>query len=478
MTGDRVEALDDASDGRMLAFRALQRLEEHGQFIQDSLLVLAPAGSSVRSQERALAVDVASGTVRRRSTLDALLQNVITRPAEKVERDLWLLLRLGAWQVVFGRMPDHAAVDTTVRMCQALGQPRWTGFVNGVLRNLLRLLTADFVDQPAEDAVPLDNGAYRRLNRSVFPSPETSRVAYASVGFALPAELAKRWAERFEGDDLWQLCRQTLLPPTISIRVNSLRSDVESVREALLGAGVRVSAATVPAGAISARAVSGVAVPNCLRLEDSGRIDRLPGFSDGCWSIQDEAAMQAALLLAPQPGETILDLCAAPGGKTTHLAELSQDKARIFACDVNRRRIEQIQQSVERLKLTSVTVTQISRDGRGIPDHSYDAVLVDVPCSNTGVLNRRPEARWRFSEEAIADLTDQQVTLLIRAMQRVRPGGRVVYSTCSIEPDENQAVVQAALRFVRGFALASEQFFLPGQPADGAYQALLVKRDQ
>jgi len=185
--------------------------------------------------------------------------------------------------------------------------------------------------------------------------------------------------------------------------------------------------------------------------------------------------MFASLLLAPKPGEQILDLCAAPGGKTTHLAELSDDRAMIIACDVATGRLQRIIENAMRLQLTSIHPQLVRKDGSDFPEGPFDAVLVDVPCSNTGVLNRRPEARWRCDRNSIDELVLLQTRLLLQACERVRSNGRVVYSTCSLEPEENRGVVDAVLSALPDFRLDREILHLPGQPADGAYQALLVR---
>jgi len=183
--------------------------------------------------------------------------------------------------------------------------------------------------------------------------------------------------------------------------------------------------------------------------------------------------MTACHLLRPQSGEMILDLCAAPGGKTTHLAELSGDQATIYACDVNADRLQRIDSNVARLQLSSVLSRLIRHNGDGLPDLDFDAALVDVPCSNTGVLGRRPEARWRFREADLKELTQLQTQLLMTAFDRLRPGGRLVYSTCSIEPEETTDLIRDVVSAVPTMTLQKEHLSLPGQPADGAYAALI-----
>ena len=184
--------------------------------------------------------------------------------------------------------------------------------------------------------------------------------------------------------------------------------------------------------------------------------------------------MHAAELLAPVAGEKIIDLCAAPGGKSTQMAELSGDKAHIVACDVSESRLQRIFESVERLKLTSIEPRLIDRYGSDVPEGESDAALVDVPCSNTGVLSRRPEARWRFREDEMNELALLQTRLLLTAFNAIRPGGRIVYSTCSIEPEETNLLIGQLTQTVPGLKCLKHQLQLPG-PSDGAFQALLTK---
>jgi 16S rRNA (cytosine967-C5)-methyltransferase len=202
-------------------------------------------------------------------------------------------------------------------------------------------------------------------------------------------------------------------------------------------------------------------------------VERLPGFADGWFAVQDESAMQAARLLAPAPGSTVLDLCAAPGTKTTHLAELMGNRGSILAADVDRRRLALVEENCRRLGIDIVETQVVAADARDVSPGPFDSVLLDVPCSNTGVLGKRPEARWRLRPQDIEELAAIQKRLLTAAIARLKPGGRLVYSTCSIEPEENEGVVRAALSAFPNLRLLSEVHREPGQPADGAYQAVL-----
>jgi 16S rRNA (cytosine967-C5)-methyltransferase len=317
------------------------------------------------------------------------------------------------------------------------------------------------VTGPAATSLPTSHNQWRSLNEAILPDPQTQRMQYYADAFSLPQSLAQRWTSRLPDADLLAACFHTIDPPATSLRVNSLRADRDTVLQSLVDAGCKASAGTLSCS---------------IQLEQSPRLETLPGYADGLWSVQDEAAMSASLLLAPQPGESILDLCAAPGGKTTHLAELSGDKATIIACDVADGRLQRVRENAARLQLTSIRPLVIPKDGRDLPGGPFDAVLVDVPCSNTGVLNRRPEARWRFDPHGLEELVVLQTRLLLQACELVRPGGRVVYSTCSMEPEENRGVVDTVLMALKDFRLEREVQHHPGRPADGAYQALLMRQ--
>jgi 16S rRNA (cytosine967-C5)-methyltransferase len=446
-------------NGRILAFAVLQEFDRSERFIQDIMADL-DSRHSLSSADRSLALDVAAGVVRRGRTLDVVIQSRITRPRHKVEPDLWRVLRIGAYQLLFSRTPDHAAVDSTVGLCRLIDRPRWTGFVNGVLRGIGRLLSDEPATEPSPFALPTSAGQWRSLNEAILPDPRFERADYFADAFSLPQALAERWTSRLTEPELIAACFHSIDPPETTLRINSVRANRDTVLQSLIDAGCKASAGRIDGS---------------IHLEQSPRLEMLPGYAEGLWCVQDEAAMSASMLLAPQAGETILDLCAAPGGKTTHLAELSGDKATIVACDVANGRLQRIRDNAARLQLTSIQPMVIPKDGRDLPVGPFDAVLVDVPCSNTGVLNRRPEARWRFDMNGLNELVVLQTRLLLQACELVRPGGRVVYSTCSMEPEENRGVVDAVLLARKDFRLERENQHRPGLPADGAYQALLIR---
>jgi len=411
-------------------------------------------------EHRGFCIEIMCGVVRRQGTLNHLLTQIVSRPRQRVELELWTLLLMGSYQLVYmSGVPQHAALHTSVELAKRIGRPGWSGFVNGVLRGLSRLLTSDESNAPSERAAAIRPQVYRLCREPVFPPPADQPIEYISAAFSFPRPFIARWLEAGGWDETLRLAFWFNTPGSASIRINARRSTREDVISELAAAGVEATAGSLP---------------EALRLQRLGNVALLPGHVAGRFTIQDESAMSAAVLLDPQPEATILDLCAAPGTKTTHLAERMCNRGSILATDVCPQRLEAVRENARRLGIEIVRTLQISDTTGDLPDGRFDGVLVDVPCSNSGVLGKRPEARWRLDRSALEQLLMTQQRLLLAAVDRVRPGGRVVYSTCSIHSDENEAVVRRVLQLRPQMQLETERHFVPGQPGDGAYQALLI----
>ncbi len=444
-------------NARSLALQVLLDGREDDVFIQEAL-DRRLGGAALTPADRRLATTLAYGILRRRGTLDALLRPLVSRQRHQVEPWLWDALRLGAFQLaLLTHIPPHAALHETVELAAIYGRPKAKGFLNGVLRALTTLLTSAHADGPAADALPLEGGHYRRLTRPVLPDPATDRVEFTAAAFALPTWLVERWLERFVWEDCLRLAFWFAGPAPLWLRCNPLRMDRPRCLEAFRQAGIAAEPGELP---------------QAIRLTDSVPIRELPGYEEGWFAVQDASAQRVAAALQPEPGQRVLDLCAAPGGKTTHLAELMLNEGRIIACDVEEQRLATVGSLARRLGVSIIETCRL--DPRGTvepPPGPFDAVLVDVPCSNTGVLGRRPEVRWRLRPDNLPDLVRLQTRLLIQGVERLRPGGAVVYSTCSIEPEENGGVVRTVLRAFRHLVLEGEEEQVPGRPADGGYCA-------
>jgi len=441
---------------RSLALEVLFECRRHEGYISE-LLDKQLRSASLSPADRRLATSLAFGVLRRRGTLDALLRPLIARPMHKVEDWLGDLLRLGAFQLVFlSHVPAHAALFETVELTTRLERTRAKGFVNGVLRSLLRTLTDEITAAPAPDAIPLEPGRFRKLAMPLLPDPDEDPGHYLASGYSLPELLAERWMKRYGFAVGQELGFWFLSPAPMILRCNALRCERDAALQVLAAANIHAHAGQQP---------------HSIRLTESMPVHELPNWDIGWFSVQDESAMEVVQALNPRPGATILDLCAAPGGKTAYLAECMGNQGRIIACDVDADRLQMLQYSTQRLGINIVNVLPLGREEP--PTGPFDAVLVDVPCSNTGVLGRRPEVRWRMRGDDIRRLVPQQTQLLSQACARVRQGGVVVYSTCSIEPDENQQVVRNVLQRLSNFELEAEKEQFPGRPADGGYWARL-----
>lgn len=471
------------ASARSVAFRAIDNHRQTDQFVAQTLdRQLQSAGLS--TQERKLATELAYGVVRRQGSLDALLSAHLRQPLADIENSLKTLLHLGAYQLVYlDHIPAHAAVHETVELCRTLGKNRWLKFVNGILRAIERTLTDTFVESPAANALPVSSLAtsgyrYRTFTNDWLPNPQSQPVDYLTAAFGFPRWLIARWQKVYDNAALLKLLFWFNATPPVWLRVNPLAMqsviassankviDTESCREYFTGLLNDAGIASTPGP-----------LAESLQLTDHVRIEDLPGYHQGWFSVQDLTAMQATDWLSPQPNERVLDMCAAPGTKTSHLAQRLQHTGDLLATDIQPDRLQRIAENVARLGLQNVRVQLIHQDGSDLPPGPFDAVLVDVPCSNTGVLGRRPEARWRLRPTDIQELVQQQSQLLNDACNRTRDGGRVLYSTCSIEPEENSELVHSILASRTDMQLIRERLHIPGQPADGGYLALLEKKD-
>jgi 16S rRNA (cytosine967-C5)-methyltransferase len=409
--------------------------------------------------DRALATELVHGVMRRRDTLSALLKPHVNRPLSQVEAGALTLLWLGAYQLVLlSGIPPYAVVNEMVELAKTSGNPQWGGFINGVLRSLGRVVTDELLTHPAANAVPLASGKYRVVMGEAFPDPARDWLGWFIAAFSLPRWMVERWQARLNHDGLVRLGFWFNAPTKMCLRANRLRTTRDELLAALDATGIKASAGTQP---------------DAVWLEETTFVQKLPGFEEGWFAVQDESAIAAAALLDPQPGERVLDLCAAPGGKTTHLAALMKNEGRILATDVDADRLRRVEESCRRIGVTIVETRIVPRNSVELPGETFDRILLDVPCSNTGVLGKRPEVRWRLRTDDLVELPALQTRLLHSACKLLAPSGSLVYSTCSIEPEENRAVVDRVLGERPELTLVREIHHIPGRPADGGYQALV-----
>jgi len=394
---------------RQIAFIALR--DVHKGAYADIALDRVLQKVNLPDNDRRLMTELVYGSVRRQRTLDALIDQIAKKKSHQQPKDLRAILHLGLYQLRYQeRIPASAAVNTTVQLAKENGFSGLTSFVNGLLRQYIRLA------EKLPDPLVLPENSVERLG----------------ILHSFPDWIIQVWLEQLGFAQTEQLCEWMNQSPTIDLRINPLRTSIEEVEAALQSTGVLVKRITH--------------LPQALRLiGSSGPIQKLPGFNEGFWTVQDSSAQLVSHLLDPQPGEVVIDACAAPGGKTTHITELMEDKGRIWACDRTPSRLRKLQENSQRLNLQSIQIC--TGDSRHFSQfqNTADRVLLDAPCSGLGTLHRHADARWRQTPESVRELSMLQKELIAHTSTFVKDGGVLVYATCTLHPAENEEVISAFL---------------------------------
>jgi 16S rRNA (cytosine967-C5)-methyltransferase len=418
---------------REIAVRLLQR-SPGGDYIEH-LLDSALARTQLSPADRHLCQELVYGIVRWQATLDWLVARKTGNRAQKSL--LQNLLRLGLYQVFWlDRIPHHAAVNETVELARQSGLSRQAGFVNAVLRAYVR-----------------EFDATRQLLAQL-------KVSEPPLGYSHPDWLAARWTQRWGPDLAARLMEWNNTPPPAFARVNTLKTDPAKLLAQWRQEEVEFD--PVRRDWLEENLL--------FELKSHPPLARLPSFQQGLFYVQDPSTLLAPLELDPQPGETVLDLCAAPGGKLIYLAQRMANQGQLLAHDTAPDRLRLIQENCARLGVTCVSTFN--------PRSStlFDRILADVPCSNTGAMRRRVDLRWRLRVEDVQRARGNQLQLLRQAAALLRPGGRLVYSTCSLEPEENQEAVTQFLSEHPGFKLERQRELLPFvDKVDGAFVACFTR---
>lgn len=412
------------ASAREVALRVVRRVSE-GAYADRAFR--AEAGrAGLSAADRGFAQQLAYGTVQRRRTLDHVIERLASRPLAKLDPPVLDALRIGVFQILFmDSVPDHAAVGETVQVAKG---NRGSGMVNAVLRRATTEGGALLAELSDEDP------------------------AGAAILHSHPDWLVEMWWQMLGRDETLELLARNNEPAENAIRVNTLVTTAPEV-----AASLGVPSHPAPG------------LPEGLVLDAAFDVEGSQLFANGSLTPQSRASMLVARALDPQPGERIADLCAAPGAKTTHIAALTGDGARITAVERNAARADALRENCARMRVASVDV--IVDDARAVTGE-FDRVLLDAPCSNLGTLAGRPDARWRKTPEQVAELAQLQSELLDSATDRLAPGAVLVYSTCTISPDENERQVAALLERRPQLRLAGEQRTLPHREGtDGFYIA-------
>ncbi|MBI2874620.1 MAG: 16S rRNA (cytosine(967)-C(5))-methyltransferase RsmB [Firmicutes bacterium] len=450
-------------DPRAIAFDVLHRADQGGAFA-NLLLERKLEAPGMDPRDRALATSLVYGVLKSIFSLDLVLGRLTRRKLESLDPAVRTLLRLGAYQLLYmDRVPSYAAVGETVSLARRRAPRGSEALVNAVLRRA--------------------SGEGKRILAETVPSLEHDPVEHIALSFSHPRWLVRRWVERFGPAGARALAEADNRPAPLTLRANLLRVDRAELAAVLAEEGIRTSPCT--------HAPEGLRV--CEGAGADGGIGGSRAFGDGLCTVQDEGAMLIAPLLEPSPGRLFVDVCGAPGGKSTHLAELARDQARVVSCDPSPARLALAERAAKRLGITRMeTLASRAEDlpgrltdamagvapaglgtaGAGAADRvpadvpSADGVLVDAPCSGLGVLRRKPDSRWRREAGDLETCAAEQKRILRGASGLVRPGGLLVYAVCSMEPEETDRIRDWFLQSVPSFRPAP---MVSGPPYDDLF---------
>ena len=403
-------------NGRELALQALIRFRRDGAWPD---LYLKKEGEGLAANEMALASALTYGVLEQRALLDFYLQSFSKMPLKKIMPQVLDAMRIAAYQLVFlQRIPVSAAINESIKLVKKQANPRAASFANGVLRSLSRSL----------EALPEPN------------FPDLSETL--SVRYSHPKWLVDRLIKQIGGEACEAFLKENNQQPPVVLRVNTLKTSADALLSLLPNANLHPY------------------LPDALICESVRDYLRTDAFREGLFSVQDSASQLCVHALQPQPGETLLDLCAAPGGKSILAAQMMGCKGKVLSFDLHPHRADLIRKSAEKMGVTNLeTAAADSTVLNETLRNSADAIICDVPCSGIGIIRKKPDIRYKKQEDADG-LPKIQLQILLNALDYLKPGGRVVYSTCTVLEEENQCVLREALAIRKDCEL--EEFVLPG----------------
>lgn len=396
---------------RQGAFLALQNIYKNKAYTDIAIEKIFKQYPDIKNIEKGLMSELVYGIIRRKRTLNSLINQLATKKANQQPLDLQIILQIGLYQVRYlDKIPPSASVNTSVELAKINNLGKLSGVVNGVLRNYIRLAE---IEDPL--ILPLE----------IIPK--------LGVKYSFPDWIVALFLQQLNLKETKKLLQWFNETPTLDLRINPLKTNQENVQKNLSDADIKSQ--LIPH------------LPQALRIAQAvGNINNLSGFNDGLFTIQDSSAQLVSHFLNPQPHETIIDACAAPGGKTTHIAELMKDTGIIFACDDTPSRLTKIAENINRLGLKSVQVINLDTSTSSPhPNSKYDRILIDAPCSGLGTLHKRPDIRWHQKPERIQELAELQLKILSNMSQYVKENGILVYATCTLNPLENEEVIEKFL---------------------------------
>ena len=396
-------------NSREVALKILYQVNEEGAYANLALDKALFLWKNEDAREKGFVTELVYGSIKQQGTLDYLLNQFAKIKVKKMDRYTRNILRMALYQIRFlDKVPESAAVDEAVKLSKRYGHS--DKFVNAVLRNYLR----------GKETV-------------VWPNLEKEPVAYLATRYSYPMWIAEWFLRQFGMKQAEELCQWFNQPSTLWIRTNTLKISRRDLKQQLEAAGII--------------AEESLHTPEGLKIKNGMSLYQQPAFQEGLFTVQDESSMLVALAAEPEPGQRVLDVCSAPGGKATHMAQLMKNQGDIYACDIHRHRLDLVKENCKRLGVQNVKC--FLQDGMMLTERwkePFDVVVCDVPCSGLGVLGRRPDARWRKEVTDLETLCKIQERILDQAACLTAPGGTLIYSTCTITPEENQQRIRAFLR--------------------------------
>ncbi len=435
-----------------------------------------------KTSERQRATDLVFGSVRNRTAIDMVIAKFTARPVGRIAAKVLNIIRIGAYELIYSpATPDYSIVNEAVENTKTITAKKQVGFANAALRQITRHITnrqSRLPQASSQNTLPQTPATGCEFDTDILPDPATSPADYLSTAFSLPKWLITDWLDEYGTEATRQICFASNRKPSIYIRPNILKTNTEEIADKFHQADIdyEIVPLDTPRASSPEHRES-----RMIKLKSPKEITQLASFSKGEFTVQDISAAQPVKLLKPQPNWKILDLCAAPGTKTTQLAEATSDKAQIIATDINPERLKMVKENTNRLGIKSVRIVEYeSLQKQTEAVGRFDCVLLDVPCSNTGVLAKRIEARYRITPKAIKELAKIQVDLLKTAASMIKSNGKICYSTCSIQKQENSRLIKDFLQANPAFELDSEKLLLPSADSaadhDGGYVAILLKK--
>jgi 16S rRNA (cytosine967-C5)-methyltransferase len=410
---------------RAMAVQILNRVDESRAYAEPLLDACLASNSLLHPSDKKLLTQIVYGTLRMRGFVDWIIQHHYRGDFSKMDVGIKNILRTGLYQFWFTeRIPEFAIVNDAVEIAKSLCPGR-AGLINAILRNVVR-----------------------NKDKTPFPELQTDPALHIAVMHSHPLWLVKKWLETFGTKETKALCEANNKIPPVTLRVNRLKTTKQKLTDQLRNKNIKVFKTHI--------SPDGLIVSNL-----TGAIRDMPAYRMGYFQVQDEASQMITHLVAPQPGETILDLCAGIGGKTTHLAEIMENRGKITAIDNNKSKIAALQKNLKRhgIHIVDCIVADATADLGTSFHEKFDRVFVDAPCSGFGTLRRNPEIKWRTTAEDLPKIVNLQLNLLSACEKYLKKGGYLVYSTCSVMKEENEEVIKSFLDQNKTF----RQIFLSNQ---------------